>query len=296
METVTAEPQVAPHPVIRLTWNNVLNLITARLPKGLNVYGVPRGGAVVAGLCIRNNACVVVDDPANADVIVDDIIDSGRTKAKFKEKYPDKTFAALIDKEPGDRNWYVFPWEEELEHDAEDTVVRMLEQIGEDPKREGLLDTPKRVVKSWSELFAGYKQDPTPLLQTQFTSEECDEMILCKNIEFYSTCEHHLQPFFGHAHVAYIPTGRVVGLSKLARLVDVFARRLQIQERLTHQIASSLLAGTTAKGVGVVVEAKHFCMICRGVRKQNSTMQTSALLGCFRDPAVRAEFFSLLRG
>lgn len=175
-----------------------------------------------------------------------------------------------------------------------DAVKNILTAIGEDVEREGLKDTPSRVVKSWSELYRGYALDPASILKTTFDGDGYDQMIVLKNIELFSTCEHHMLPFIGHAHIAYLPTKRVVGLSKLARLVECFARRLQIQERLTRQIAEAMMKHLEPKGVGVVIEAKHFCMLARGVNKQNSVMTTSSLDGVFRDDTVRKEFFSLI--
>lgn len=178
-----------------------------------------------------------------------------------------------------------------------EVVVRaMLRAMGEDPDREGLLDTPKRVVKSWSELFAGYRQDPAEILATTFGDVEgYQEMILLKAIPFHSTCEHHMLPFSGQAHVAYLPRERVVGLSKLARLVDCFARRLQIQERLTMEVSKAVMTHLQPHGCGVVMEAVHGCMVCRGVRKEGASMVTSSLQGSFQDAATRAEFLSLIR-
>ena len=174
------------------------------------------------------------------------------------------------------------------------SVSQFLRYIGEDVKREGLTKTPERVVRSWRELFGGYRQNPARILRTRFAASRYDEMVACTDIEFFSTCEHHLLPFTGHAHIAYIPRGQVVGLSKMARLVECFARRLQIQERMTRQIAEAMQKALKPCGVGVVIEAKHFCMVCRGVRKQQSVMRTSALLGNFREPAVRQEFMTLV--
>lgn len=180
--------------------------------------------------------------------------------------------------------------------DQKQNLIRgILMAIGENPDREGLLDTPKRVVKSWREIFSGYEKDPAAVLGTTFDAEGYDQMVVLKDIEMYSTCEHHMMPFIGKAHVAYIPGKRVVGLSKLARLVDLFSRRLQIQERLTAQIADALVKVLKPKGVAVVVEAKHFCMCARGVGKQHSVMQTSAMRGVFlKDAQCRNEFLNLL--
>ena len=181
--------------------------------------------------------------------------------------------------------------------EAEEAVRTLLRFAGEDPTREGLLDTPKRVVKSYGELFAGYNLEPKEILNTTF--EEVggyDEMIVLRDIEFNSHCEHHMLPFIGRAHIAYIPTNRVVGLSKLARLVDMYARRLQIQEKMTAEIAKSLNEVLQPKGVAVVIDATHMCMTMRGVRKPGSIMHTSHLTGLFKsDPRTRQEFFSLLK-
>lgn len=176
-------------------------------------------------------------------------------------------------------------------------IVRdMLLAIGEDPTREGLKDTPSRVVKSWKEIFVGYHQKPEEILKTVFKDGSCDEMVILKDIQFSSTCEHHLLPFRGVAHIGYVPNGHVVGLSKLARLVDCFSRRLQIQEKLTTQIANSIQEHLRPLGVAVTMSAHHQCMSCRGVSKQNSTMITSAMLGVFKkDPLARGEFLDLIR-
>lgn len=175
-------------------------------------------------------------------------------------------------------------------------VVQILGALGENIEREGLLDTPWRVVKSWETLFGGYDMSPDKILDCRFSNEKYDQMIVLRDIEMFSTCEHHMLPFYGKAHIAYIPNGHVVGLSKLARLVECFSRRLQIQERLTQEIAEALAEHTKALGVGVVIEAKHMCMVARGVNKQNSVMVTSHLTGNFRDePSVREEFMRLVK-
>lgn len=179
--------------------------------------------------------------------------------------------------------------------DGKQIIREMLLAIGENPDREGLRDTPKRVVKSWGELFAGYTQNPDEILSTCFEDGACDELVLLKNIEFASMCEHHMLPFRGVAHVGYLPNGKVVGLSKLARLVDCFAKRLQIQEKLTTQISETIEKVLNPKGVGVIIEAHHQCMSCRGVGKQQATMVTSSMRGAFRDsPAARSELLSLV--
>lgn len=176
-----------------------------------------------------------------------------------------------------------------------EAVKLIIEKIGDDPTREGLLETPDRVVRSWETLYSGYKQDPKEILQKSFMSDGYDEMIILKNIDFFSTCEHHILPFYGKAKVGYLPKsgGRVVGISKLARLVECFARRLQIQERMTQQIAETILSCLDCAGVGVILEAQHLCMVARGVQKPNSIMTTSCLLGTFRDePETRHEFLT----
>lgn len=179
--------------------------------------------------------------------------------------------------------------------DATEAIKFLIEFIGDDPEREGLVDTPKRVIKSYKELFAGYGMDPKKILGTTFAADGYDQIVICKNIEMYSTCEHHMIPFYGSVDIGYIPRERVVGLSKLARLVEVFSRRLQIQENLTQQIAKSIQEILDPKGVMVIVKAKHLCMCARGVGKQNSEMVTSAILGAFDEPAARAEFLELVR-
>ena len=175
-------------------------------------------------------------------------------------------------------------------------IRRQIELIGEDPRREGLLRTPARVSEALQFLTRGYHQDPRTVLNDALFEATSDEMVIVKEIDFYSLCEHHLLPFFGKCHIAYLPTKKIVGLSKLPRLVEVYARRLQVQERLTQQIASTLLKLINADGVGVVIEAQHLCMMMRGVEKQNSYAITSALLGRFRDDArTRAEFINLIQ-
>jgi GTP cyclohydrolase IA len=175
-------------------------------------------------------------------------------------------------------------------------VRRQLELLGEDPDRDGLKRTPLRVAEAYKFFARGYKDDPKTILNDALFEATSDEMVIVKDIDFYSLCEHHMLPFFGKCHVAYLPTKKVVGLSKIPRLVDVYARRLQIQERMTQEIASTLEELIAPQGVGVVVEAQHLCMMMRGVEKQNSYAITSAMLGRFRDDArTRAEFLELIR-
>ena len=172
----------------------------------------------------------------------------------------------------------------------------LLKYIGEDTQREGLKDTPKRAAKAFEYLTKGYKDNIDSIVNNAVFESDNDEMIIVKDIELYSLCEHHLLPFFGKCHVGYLPKGKIIGLSKVARVVDVFARRLQVQENLTKQIAEAILKYTGARGVGVVIEAKHLCMMMRGVEKQNSSMKTSYMLGVFRSQlSTRAEFLSLIQ-
>ncbi len=178
----------------------------------------------------------------------------------------------------------------------ESLVREILVEVGEDPDREGLVKTPHRVAKAWQFTLQGYRQDPEEILNEALFTEKTDEMICIRDIELYSMCEHHLLPFVGKAHVAYIPKGKIVGFSKIPRLVDIYARRLQVQERLTTQIAETLNRLLEPDGVGVVIEAVHMCMTMRGVQKQNSVAVTSAMLGSFRDDrATRNEFLDLLK-
>ena len=179
---------------------------------------------------------------------------------------------------------------------GEEHVRALLRTIGEDPDREGLTKTPERVTRALQFLTKGYAEDPAAILNSALFSEEYSEMIVLKDLDFFTLCEHHMLPFFGKAHVAYIPSKKILGLSKLARLFEVFARRLQVQERLTTQVAHSLMDAIDPQGVGVVVEAEHLCMRMRGVEKQNSVVVTSCMLGAFRDrQETREEFTMLIR-
>lgn len=269
-----------------ITWKDVYSRISM-LPKG-KVYGIPRGGTIIAGLTGR-----AVDNWHDADYIVDDIVDSGHTQRTWEDK-TGKQVIALVNK-PQERikDWVQFPWE--ANSCVKESVNNMLVHIGENPRRDGLLETPNRVIKSWDHLYGGYKIDPKSVLHTTFENDEkYDQMVCLKDIEFYSTCEHHMLPFFGTAKIAYIPNGRIVGISKLARILEVFSRRLQVQERLTNQIATAINKELKPIGVGVLLEAKHMCMVVRGVQKQNSVMTTSCLLGSMKDEAsCREEFLRL---
>ncbi|MFQ6028201.1 MAG: GTP cyclohydrolase I FolE [Dehalococcoidia bacterium] len=277
--------------MIYLTWED----IDARLERlnlaGVRVWGIPRGGAIVAGLARRFGA-IPVDNPAEAQVALEDIIDSGSTAREVLEKHGLSSLALVNKLEEGIDQWVHFPWEGDSRLDIAGSVRRIIEHLGEDPNREGLRDTPVRVVESWSKLYQGYQIEPSALLR--WFEDDTDEMIICKDIQFYSTCEHHMLPFFGKVGVAYIPCGKVIGISKLARVVDAFARRLQIQERLTRQIGG--LLEPHVAGVAVHVEARHLCMMARGVSQQESVLVTNYLTGPFRDkPEARSEFLAAIR-
>lgn len=280
----------------------------------VKVYGIPRGGVPVAYLIAgASDGCVsVANTPEEADILVDDLIDSGATAKRWQDRYPDKAFYVLLDKEnPNslcngedalavirEHAWVVFPWEHtgvEKDEGIEDNVRRLLQYIGEDPSRGGLLETPQRVAKAWAHWTAGYGKDPADLLKVfEDGADGCDEMVIVKNIPFYTHCEHHMAPFFGTATVAYIPDGKIVGLSKISRVVDMFARRLQVQERLTNQIADALHDNLQPKGVGVIIEARHLCMESRGICQQGHSTITSAVRGVIKDkPEARAEFMAL---
>jgi len=258
---------------------------------GVKVWGIPRGGAIVSGLARRFGA-IVVSDPKVADIALDDIIDSGKTASKIKAMYELPVIALVDKKKEKIAEWVRFPWEEESEQDISDSVLRMIEYIGDDPLREGIAETPARVVKSWDTLFEGYRTNPDHFLK--WFEDDTDEMIINKRIKFYSTCEHHILPFYGHVSVGYVPRGKVLGLSKFSRIVNCYARRLQIQERMTRQIGE--LLEPFVNGVAVHVEAAHLCTMARGVAQQENALVTNYLTGCFRtEPSARSEFFEAVR-
>jgi len=186
--------------------------------------------------------------------------------------------------------------DEVYDADFEDLVRRMLVRVGESPEREGLQRTPLRVAKAMDFLTSGYDSKVEDVVRDAVFDEPCEEMVLIRDIEFYSLCEHHMLPFFGRAHVAYLPKGKIIGLSKMARIVDLFARRLQVQERLTNQVADALMEILQPHGVAIIMEASHFCMMMRGVQKQNSMTVTSAMRGTFKtNPTSRAELMNLIK-
>ena len=280
-----------------VTWQEVFERLSKYDKSNGIVYGVPKGGMIAAGFLKHARTTHNVNE---ATLILDDLIDSGATRDKYDQMCRLTPFAGLFDKQAeGITDWLVFPWE--TDHPmGEDTVqqnlVRILQYIGEDVNREGLIETPNRIVRSWDELYCGYKKKPSQLM-TVFQNEGWDELVLLKDIEFYSTCEHHMLPFFGKAHIAYIPDKHVVGISKLARLLDIYAKRLQIQERIGDQVTKALMDFLKPKGAACIIEARHLCMSARGVGKQSSFMSTSSMKGVFLDkPAARAELMQLIKG
>ena len=264
------------------------------------VYGIPRGGVPAAYALASQFNIEVVDTPEEADFFFDDIIDSGATMEKWSDEYPGKPFFALIDKtdkatKEEYNGWIVFPWENSIEQSIEDSIIRLLQYVGEDPTRGGLLETPRRVAKAWSHWCGGYGKDPKDILKVfEDGAEKHDQMITVKDIPIHSHCEHHLAPIFGTVTISYIPDGKIVGLSKLSRLADMFARRLQVQERLTDQIADALFNHLGAKGVGVQIKARHMCMESRGICQQGHHTITTALRGVIaEDATAKSEFLRL---
>lgn len=264
-------------------------------------YPIPNGGVPAAYALASEFNLEVTDNPEEADFLFDDTIDSGRTMEKWCEEYPEKPFLALIDKTDGDNpyrnDWVVFPWETNGGGDINDNIIRILQFVGDDPAREGLHETPARVAKALGHWFSGYDQDPSEVLKVfEDGAESYDQMVVVKDIPIYSKCEHHMADIFGTATIAYIPDGKIVGLSKLSRLADIFSRRLQVQERLTQQIADALETHLQPKGVGVMIKARHMCMESRGICQQGHHTITTALKGAVRDESeTRAEFMALAR-
>ncbi len=274
-----------------ITWEQVyhkLEEVTKEFSKETKYYGVPRGGQIVAGMTGS-----AVDNIEDADVIIDDLIDSGATYERYKEH--NKPFVVLIDKRKElQGEWLVFPWEAkegDTEETVEDNVTRLLQYFGEDVSREGLQETPKRFVKFFKEFLS-----PPDWNCTSFEGEGYDEMIVQTNIPFHSLCEHHIAPFFGTGTIGYIPNKRIVGLSKLARTLETYSRRLQNQERITTQVAEFLWNELEPKGVAVQITAKHMCMEMRGVKKHDTWTTTTKLLGIFKeDFNARNEFLNTIK-
>lgn len=258
------------------------------------VYGVPRGGVPVAVRVASLLGLPIMDSPTRYTLVVDDLVDSGATLARYEGLPVDALYrkphspsyapgATLVD------GWIDFPWESN-ETGPEDAVARLIQWVGDDPTRNGLRNTPGRVTRALRELLSGYDEDAAAHLAVTF-DDNCDQMVVVSGIKFTSMCEHHMLPFTGTATVGYLPNGNVVGLSKLARTVDVFARRLQVQERLTEQVADAMDTHLAPLGCGVVITAHHSCMGLRGALKPDALMTTSALRGKFlHDPTVRSEF------
>ena len=273
-----------------ITWDEIFERakkIKEKYPNS-KFWGVPRGGQVVAG--ILGNA---VDKVEECDIIVDNLIHRGTTEDRYKNL--NKPFEVLINKKIEYHNeWIVFPWElkeNDTEETVEDNVTRLLQYLGEDVTRAGLLDTPKRFIKFFKEFL-----NPPEWKCTTFEGEGYDEMIVQTNIPFHSLCEHHIAPFFGYGHIAYIPNKRIVGLSKLARTLETYSRRLQNQERITTQVAEFLQDKLDPKGVAVVLTAKHMCMEMRGVKKHDTHTTTSKMIGYFKDDSkARHEFLEFIK-
>lgn len=264
-------------------------------------FPIPNGGIPAAYALASQFNIDIVDDPAEADFFFDDIIDSGATMERWCDEYPGKPFLALVDRTDPNcefgRDWVVFPWEGDSTGGIQDHIVRLLQFAGDDPKREGLLETPARVAKALKHWFSGYGKKPEDLLKVfEDGGEKYDQMVVVKDIPIYSKCEHHMADIFGTATIAYIPNGKIVGLSKLSRLADMYARRLQVQERLTNQIADALFKHLEPKGVAVMIKARHMCMESRGICQQGHHTVTTALKGVFLEESeTRAEFMALAR-
>lgn len=278
------------------------------------IYGIPQGGTALAMELSRLLGKRVIDTKELATwekecvLVVDDCVDSGTTISRFKgyttvvlhikpctpkESFPN-FHCNMVD------DWITYWWEATEERSIRDNVTRILQYIGEDPTRKGLIETPDRVVRSWAELFVGYTQDPKDVFKI-FDEEGYNELVWMKRIEFYSCCEHHMLSFSGQAHVAYIANNeKVIGASKLARLVDIFSRRLSTQERIARQVTEALMENLQPIGAACIIEGAHLCMRCRGVGKQSSIMGTSCLRGKFLEDsddgrAARAELIALIK-
>lgn len=298
---------------MRLTHSQYRKYVEAAVAKAVKagrkyaaVFGIPRGGHYPAAIAAEMLGVPQIFDPAKITrktLIVDDIADSGETMRKWKSgkgsdflavvrnrKSVSPDFFGVDNSARGD--WVIFP--DEHDEGVEEHLKRVLQYIGEDTAREGLVETPRRMRRAYDEIFSGYRTDPKSLVKC-FTKGSCKEMVILREAEFYSTCEHHFFPFFGHCSIGYIPDGKVIGVSKLARLLDCFSKRMQIQERMTAQIADFLMEELHPKGVFVVCEGVHFCMTSRGVRKQDASMITSAIRGVFEEDAqTRNEFLHLI--
>ncbi|MBQ3349192.1 MAG: GTP cyclohydrolase I FolE [Thermoguttaceae bacterium] len=288
------------HEVYRQDIETVVQKIKAAGIQYSGAYGIPRGGTYPASMIARLLNIEQVYDPDKitpSTLIVDDLVDSGKTLSSF----PNNDKAAIYVKNGhedlctyyalsvGDE-WVVFP--DEGITTVEDNCARILQYIGEDISREGLVETPARMKRAYDEIFAGYKMNPDDVCKT-FVDGACKEPVMLKDCEYYSTCEHHFFPFFGKISIAYIPNGKVIGVSKLARLVDCFSKRMQIQERMTAQIAETIERLIQPAGVFVYCTGKHFCMTSRGVKKQEAEMITMSYRGAYSDHTKREEILKI---
>jgi len=279
--------------------DDVANHIHHNLGRGHHkLYGVPRGGIVPAyQVAQRLESASIVQNASEATIFIDDIIDSGITKKKYFDNYF-KPFFALVDKGKGkylnDPTWYIFPWEGTEESSIEDNFRRLIQFAGDDPTRPGMLETPTRAAKAWKEWFVGYSQDVNLKVFEDDALAACSGAIIVRGIEYYSHCEHHMAPFFGEVNVGYIAKGKVIGLSKLPRVVDKFARRFQTQERIAEQVAEEIWKTNETDGVIVFITGRHMCACSRGVNKQKMDMTYCAIRGKYERPEVRAEFFASL--
>ena len=261
----------------------------------IKIYPVPFGGIPVSyllkALLADKFHVVFVDKPGEGELFIDVVESSGLMRRDYESHFPGRPFFTLFFKRDKTR-WLIFPWEEARKNTFEDIPIQLLKFIGEDPDREGLRETPRRFLQAWQHWTSGYQIDPVSVLKGfEDGSENYDAMVFQGAIPVWSLCEHHLVPFFGVAHIGYIPEGKIIGLSKFSRLVEIFARRLQVQERLTQQIAHAIFDNLKPKGVGVVLRCRHSCMESRGIEKSGSMTYTSSLVGCLKeDQNARSEF------
>lgn len=271
--------------------NEFVNKLINNNYSSLKVYGIPRGGTYVALILCELYGFRMADEPEYCDIIVDDIYDSGET-AKYYEQFKKPMFFVYDKRRDNIEKWIKFPWEQKPSQEIEYNITRLLEFIGEDPQREGLIDTPKRVIASYKELLMAGKTNELKI--TTFDANGHDQMIVEKNLPLYSFCEHHMIPFFGTCSVGYIPNERIVGISKIARVVDHFSRSLNTQEYLTDNIANYLFEKLEPKGIGVVITARHLCQEMRGIRRPGK-MITSSLRGLFlKEQKVKEEFINFI--
>lgn len=284
------------------SWANALaDQLLATRDRAEEIYPIPRGGlvpafALLVSLLERRIPSCLTEDISKATIIIDDIVDTGDTMAKYQQQNPSADFVAVIRKDLGDYpgEWIEFPWDKKqggLPETIESNVRRLIEFTGDDPSRPGLAETPTRVAKAYKEWFSGYSHNPNEVLKTFEDGADGTGMVSVGPIPFYSHCEHHMAPFFGEVYIGYIPNGKILGLSKFARLVEIYSNRLQVQERLTGQIAEALWGSALAPlGVIVKIKARHLCMESRGVKTSGSITSTVEARGNLTDGMNRAEF------